>query len=244
MSAFINSPKQANNPFPSDWIDPALKAKKEYNLAYAKAAYEVFINDQSLVTISRRQDFITNRLYAEGVQSNEKYKKWTSTKNETGQWESFIDLDYTPVSPIPKYRDIVLGLMEKRQYEICLDAIDPVSDDTREAMKFKMWAKKLLSDILEKQQIMLEVDEGAEELLPQTREELEIFSQMGGIKLPTEIAMSAILDLTFDLNNWPEIAKKVREDLCVGWYQGIYRQTRSPQNTICRCCKSYGRKQP
>lgn len=213
MSKFINSPSDIKNPFPSDWIDPADKAKKEYNLAYAKAAYELFLKDKSLVTVARRQDFMTNRLYAEGIQNNLKYKKWNSTKNETDQWESFVDLDYSPVSDIPKYRDIVLGLMEKRQYEITLTAIDPMSDDQRQAMKFDMWAKKTLNDILQKQQIMLEADQGEEEILPQTKEELEIFSEMGGIKLPTEVAMKAIIDLTFDINNWPEIAKKVREDL-------------------------------
>lgn len=213
MSRFISSPTDVKNPFPSDWIDPADKAKKPYNLAYAKAAYELFLRDQCLITSNRRTDFMTNRLYASGTQSNEKYKKWNSTKNETDQWESYVDLDYTPVSVIPKYRDIVLGLMEKRQYEICLDAIDPVSDDTREAMKFQMWAKKLLGDIFLKQQILLEAGGDEDEILPQTKEELEIFSQMGGIKLPVEISMKAILDLTFDINSWPEIAKRVREDL-------------------------------
>ena len=89
-------------PFPSDWIDPKEKAKKPYSLAYAKAVYSMFVRDQTIIPASRRQDFITNRLYAEGLQDNSKYMKWNSFKNENEQWESYVDLDYTPVSDIPK----------------------------------------------------------------------------------------------------------------------------------------------
>lgn len=209
---YANSPQSDINSFPSDWIDPAKKAQPEYSLQYAKAAYEMFLKDKCLISTSRRQDFITNRLYAEGVQNNLKYKKWTAQKNEQGQWESFVDLDYSPVSDIPKYRDIVMGLMEKRSYDITVTAIDPYSDKERMSIKFDMWAKKTLNDILEKEQIMLEAGI-EEEMLPQTKEELQIFEQMGGIKLPAETAIESALEYLFYINGWNEIAKKVRQDL-------------------------------
>ncbi len=207
-------------PFPSDWIDPALKGKPQYSLDYARAAYQLYMNDNCVVTLSRRNDYIINRLYAEGLQDNTKYKKWNSIQDDTGQWVSYVDLDYMVVSPIQKYRDIVMELMNKRSYDIVVDAIDPYSEESREVMKFDMWAKTVLNGILEKQQIALE---GGieEEILPQTREELEIFNAMGGFKLPVECAIQSVVDLSFQLNDWPETAKKVREDLFDNGIAGV-----------------------
>ncbi len=200
-----------NVAFPSDWIDPAEKAKLKYNLQFAKAAYAEYVADNVLITSNRRIDFIKNRLYAEGNQPNEKYKKWTTFKNEGGKQVSYVDLDYTPVSPIPKYRDIVLSLLEKQDYEIQLDAIDPASDDLRLKTKYDIWAKKLVNDILKTEQLISQTTGQDEEIMPETKEELEIY--MTTIKLSEEMAMKSIVDLTFYANKWPEVAKMVRADL-------------------------------
>ena len=209
---FSISDGDIKHPFPSDWIDPSLKALPAYNIAYAKAAYELYMQNKTIITQSRREDYIVNRLYAEGLQDNTKYKKWVSPKDETDSSVSYVDLDFTVVSPIPKYRDIVMEIMAKREYDITISAIDESSDESRESMKFDMWAKTLLNNILEKNQIAMQA--GLEdEMLPQTREELEIFSEMGGFKLPLETAIKSAIDLTFNLNDWSEVAKRVREDL-------------------------------
>ncbi len=200
-----------NQSFPSDWVDPADKAKLPYNLAFAKAAYAEYVSDNILITSNRRVDFIRNRLYAEGNQPNDKYKKWTSFKDDAGRQKSFVDLDYTPVSPIPKYRDIVLSLLEKQDYEVELNAIDPGSDDLRLKTKYDIWAKKLVNDILKTEQLISQTTSQEEEIMPETKEELEIY--MTTIKLAEEMAMQSILDLTFYANKWPEVAKMVRADL-------------------------------
>ena len=100
--------------FPSDFIDPALKKEKKYNIDYCKAAYYEFVKNIQLLSVTRRNDFIDNRLYAEGNQRNEKYKKPFTFKNEPGkQPYSFVDLDYTPVSVLPGYRDIVISYLKR-----------------------------------------------------------------------------------------------------------------------------------
>src|SRR6185295_5760302 len=133
-----------------------------------------------------RIDYVNMRLYAEGNQDNSKYKKWFTAKGDTTDGASYVDLDYTPVSPIPKYRDIVLGLLEKQDYEIDISAIDPSSDKQRDGEKYKVWAKKQLNDIL-KAQGLADLADTEEEVEPETKEELDIY--MSTFKLSTEMAM-------------------------------------------------------
>lgn len=209
--------KESN--FPSDWISPEEKAKLPYNLQFAKAAYSEYANDLVLIPSARRADFIRNRLYAEGNQPNDKYKKWSTFKDEDGQVKSYVDLDYTPVSPIPKYRDIVLSILEKQDYEIELNAIDPQSDELRLKKKYDIWAKKIVNDILKAQE-MISVSTGIqEEIMPETKEELEIY--MTTVKLAEEMAMKSIVDLTFYANKWPEVCKLVYADLFDNGIAGV-----------------------
>jgi len=202
---------QKTTSFPSDWIDPKLKQEKAYNIQYAKAAYDLYNSDNVLIPANRRVDYINNRLYAEGNQDNTKYKKWMSFKDEDGAQKSYVDLDYSPVSPIVKYRNIVLGLLEKQDYEIDLSAIDPASDEERLQIKYNIWAKKKVDEMLVAEGLIADVSGEQEEIMPETKEELEIY--MDTIKLSTEMAMSGILDLTFYHNDWTEIRKMIWADL-------------------------------
>ena len=206
-------PQIGYTPFPSDWIDPKLKHEKKYNIEYAKAAYYLWQSDACLIPSTRRTDYITNRKYAEGNQDNTKYKRsWTHTEidGNTKKQYSYADLNYSVVSVIPKYRDIVLGYLEKLDYEPVLSAIDPLSDSQRRGKRYELWAKKKLNDMMMEAQIMAQMGE-EDQQLPQTQEELDMY--MNNFKLATEIAMAGILNLDFDVNKWPEVAKKVREDL-------------------------------
>lgn len=201
------------SPFPSDFIDPALKKQKKYNLEYCKAAYVEHVKNVQLISSTRRADFIDNRLYAEGNQSNIKYKKPFTFKNEPGkQPYSFVDLDYTPVSVLPGYRDIVISYLEKMEYDIDFAAIDPISDNTRNQEVYKIWADKMLNNIFQKEQIQNQLTENPEEVYPETKEELEIFKNTS-FKLKWEMAMKGIVDLDFYENNWTEVRRKIYEDL-------------------------------
>lgn len=199
--------------FPSDFIDPSLKKEKKYNLQYCKAGYDEHVKNVQLITSTRRSDFVENRLYAEGNQSNLKYKKPFTFKDETGKKPySFVDLDYTPVSILPGYRDIVISYLEKLEYDIDFAAIDPISDNTRNQEVYKIWADKMLSNIFQREQIQGQLTENPEEVYPETKEELEIFKNTS-FKLKWEMAMKGIVDLDFYENNWPEIRRKIYEDL-------------------------------
>jgi len=201
------------SPFPSDFIDPLLKKEKKYNLDYAKAAYFEWVKDVQLLTNTRRNDFVDNRLYAEGNQNNTKYKKpYYKKDDKTNEEYSYVDLDYTPVSVLPAYRDIVINYLEKLEYDIDFVAVDPISDRTRDFEVYKIWADKQLETLMQQEGIQMQLTGAEEELYPQTKEELEIFRTMCH-KLKWEIAMKGIIDLDFYRNDWPQIRRKIYEDL-------------------------------
>ena len=210
-------------PFPSDFISPALKKQKKYNIDYAKAAYYEFVNNTQLLTSTRRSDFISNRLYADGNQSNAKYRKVFTVKDGSKD-VSYIDLDYTIVSPIPSYRDIVISYLEKQDYDIELAAIDPVSDNTRSKMVYSQWAEKTLNGLLQMEGMINSLTETPQELFPETKEELEIFKKTC-FKLSHEMALKGVIDLDFDRNNWPEIKRKLYEDCFDNGIAGVREYT-------------------
>lgn len=220
-------------PFPSDFIDPILKKQKKYNLDYAKAAYYEYTKDAQLITTSRRNDFIDNRLYADGNQNNTKYKKPFTFKDETENKNvSFADLDYSVVSPIPGYRDIVISYLEKLEYDIDFVAIDPISNDKRDFETYKMWADKQLQSIFAKEQIGIQIGR-PEDIYPETKEELQILKDMGS-KLKWEIAMKGIVDLDFYENGWEEIRRKLLEDLFDNGIAGVREFTTKEGRHILR----------
>jgi hypothetical protein len=201
-----------NNGFPSDWIDPKEKAKPKYAIDYIKAAYEQYTKGQCSVSPSRRNDFIENRMYAEGNQSTEKYKNFVKAgTDDKGKSYSYMNVDWSIVSTIPRVRDTVLGYFEKLDHDVLATAIDKNSDDERNKAKYTLWAQKLLQPLFQEAQLKMQMGMEDEPLF-ETMQELEMFMQMS-FKLQTEIAIKQGLDFAFYTNDWREIAKRVREDL-------------------------------
>lgn len=241
--ADINLPKSSSandnlgySAFPSDFISPSKKKEKEYNLLYCKSAYYEFVKNTQLLTSTRRADFVLNRLYAEGNQPNEKYKKTFTFKDEAEKKQySFVDLDYSVVSVLPGYRDIVISYLEKQEYDIDFAAIDPISDNTRNQEVYKIWADKMLNNIFQREQIQSQLTENPEEVYPETKEELEIFKNTG-FKLKWEMAMKGIVDLDFYENNWPERRKKILENLFDNGIAGVREFTTKDSRHIIRSC--------
>jgi len=201
-------------PFPSHLIDP-LKKDKKWCLQYIKAAHANFNQTEGVNSIyNRRKDWIENRKYAEGNQSTDKYKKWVSKlEDETGKTVSYLDLDFSIVKIIPKYRDIVLSFMEKVEYDIKVTDLDPSASDERAQVKYSIWATKLLQEWTNNMRLQMEAngEQINEEDLPETIEELELFMNMK-FELKQEISARVGINGVFYENEWSEVSKMMRED--------------------------------
>lgn len=200
--------------FPSHLMDPKDK-DENWHLSYCKAAYQQFKSNREFFTYNRRKDWIENRKYAEGNQDTNKYKQWmTQVQDDDGNKVGFMDLDWSILSIIPKYRDVVLSYLEKTELEIDVTNLNPVASDERETFKHRLWSIKQLQNHFRKMEGLAETELGSPSVpfLPETQEELELFMN-NSFKLNDEIAMELGLEGISYKNNWFEMSKQVREDL-------------------------------
>ena len=93
----------------------------------------------------RRNDWIENRTWADGNPNIAKFVPQVSgLKDATGQPTSYLNFDLKPVCIIPKLRDIVIGYVEKLEYRVCANAVNPEAIDEKEEAKWRLWVEKKL----------------------------------------------------------------------------------------------------
>ena len=158
----------------------------------------------------KKQLFAKARSYAEGNQSVAKYKDLLDIEGDT----SYMNIDWTPVSIIPKFVDVICGGMNNQEYEIKATAIDPISEKNRKTRKnklfFNMKNKEFLSDMSQKsgQDFM------PKDYIPESQEDLDLFMRLN-YKQEYEIALEQGIKFVFDTNNFEELRQRVIRDLVV-----------------------------
>jgi hypothetical protein len=198
--------------FPSDGVDPRAKDAK-WILQYAKAAWHTtngFMPDGYLFKGNTRFNEI--KTYALGKQIINKYKKLQTGSEQTDA--SWLTTDWTPVSPLVKYRNIIVSKILQKKFEINAFAVDPLAkseeDEYYNKMKVKIMmremAEKMGSDLAESPALMPNPDE------PQDMEQLQIDMQFGYKHVMSMEAEEAI-QLILEQNDSEEKRKRVIEDL-------------------------------
>lgn len=200
--------------FPSDLIDPKLKGQKWCH-QYNEAIHGEWSNGLGSIQQTRRTDWIETRKYGEGNQSTTKYQKWWTVATKGGKRMGFANLDWSIVSIIPKYKDAVLGYLSKFNHSISIEAQDEMSVNQKELYKFQIWAEKELMPKFQEveQKAGRKLDEYKPPFIPESKEELEIFMENQGLKLPEEISFEDAIGYVLYLNDWNQIEDKVREDM-------------------------------
>jgi len=219
--------------FPSDLVDPEVKKTREYQLRYFKAAYNVHKLSGGMFNYGKRQDWIENRMYADGNQSTSKYIKWmTKLKNAQNRPVSYLDLDWSIVSIIPKFRDVVLSHWEKMQYTVMVDAINPTASQERKSERARLEGEMLLAKFFKEMSEKSGIDlNSQEEFLPETKEELDLY-MTNNFRLASEALYEmAIMGVQYD-SRWKESQKLIRENIfdlgCAGTCVDIDRKAKKP----------------
>ncbi len=206
-------PKPAYNRimFPTHLIDP-LKKDKEWHLQYAKAAYYTWSNN--LLWLNRRSDWIENRKYADGNQSTQKYINFlTKYEESTGKKATYLNLDWSIVSTIPKIRRVVINHLMKINYDIVAQAVNPEAVSQRETVKLRTWAEKQLQPFL----AQIETEAGIQltnpelEIIPEVREEFEMLFSMT-YKMAEELKIELATQHILDKNRFEDTRRKMIED--------------------------------
>ncbi len=200
--------------FPSQSVDDATKASKDYGMEVARGIQNEWFRKSSGTGrfVQNQRDFHKLRLYARGEQSVQKYKDEFSVNGDL----SYLNLDWKPVPIIPKFVDIVVNGMQDRLFTVKAFAQDPTSVKERtnfvEMMLEDMNTQELITQIDET--LGVDVRNVKQEDLPSNKEELELHMQIG-YKQSIELAHEQAIDNTFKRNAYYEIKKRCDYDQTV-----------------------------
>lgn len=197
--------KKLNNGFPDPLAEPEVKLGKDYGLQYAKAIESQWgkLHDTESTFSRRNSVFERNRKYAKGTQDTSIYKQLLHSLDTQDGDGSLLNLDYTPVPILPKFKKVVVNKILSRDPYPNLEAIDPFSSSEKNKEKRKLLmqvqAKKQLLELKQKTgAIITDLDP---EQIPDTAEEAELFLGTN-IKTDAEIAAQIATNLTLSWNNF------------------------------------------
>jgi hypothetical protein len=211
MATALPKVNYQNTFFPSHLVDPALK-DRTWHLQYAKAAYQTWSNNY--LWLQRRNDWIADRKYADGNQTTQKYIDWvTRVKDEYGKKASYLNLDWSIVSTIPKIRKVVINHLLKVNYDIIATAVNPDAVEAKETAKLRTWAEKQLQPFLQQMQDQSGVPLTNPELdiIPEVREEFEMLFAMT-FKMAEELKIELATQHILDKNRYEDTRRKMLED--------------------------------
>jgi len=198
--------------FPDQFVSDATKDTVEYGLQIGQAIqYEWFRRDSgSCRFYDQWGEFMRLRLYARGEQSIAKYKNELAIDGDL----SYLNLDWTPVSIIPKFVDIVVNGMSDRLFKVKAYAEDAMSAERRNEFQDRIEAEVLAKPILQQVDETFGVNlfETNEEELPENDDEMELFMQMK-YKPAIEIAEEEAINTLFSENHYNDIRSRVDYDL-------------------------------
>lgn len=207
----IPKPRYTNVFFPSHLTDPSQKGR-EWHLQYAKAAYATWANN--LLWLNRRVDWIENRKYADGNQTTLKYTNFLArAERETGKKATYLNLDWSIVSTLPKIRRVVINHLLKLNYDIIAQAVNPEAVNAKETIKLRTWAEKQLQPFLAQmeQASGVPLTNPELEIIPEVREEFEMLFAMT-YKMAEELKIELATQHILDKNRFEDTRRKMLED--------------------------------
>lgn len=197
-----------NNGFPTDFTSKKEKESKAYGNQYAKAIYQNFVYNNSDWD-EKRERLIDNRRYAEGLQRISKYKDLLAKDNV------FVNLDWSVISVIPVFVDLMVGEIINSDFKIDARAIDPISTTSKDKEKATLLAKMQMKkegfiDYMKENTGTSVVSDN--DYVPGSKDEIELHMQMN-FKLGVEVAIEEFIQYVFKSNDHKEFKRKIYRDL-------------------------------
>ena len=202
--------KNKLNGYPSPLATNEEKAAKEYGLEYFKTMYYEWHNNGDVYFRDRKMRYSRNRSYAEGNQDVGKYKDLLDVQGDT----SYLNIDFSPVSVIPKFVDVIVNGMVNQEYDIKAKTIDPVAANERMEKKKQMYGNMLTKDFLQSLEDETGLSLAPKEFVAESSEEIEMFMALN-YKQNVEIALEKAIEYTLDINDYDEVKRYMIRDLVV-----------------------------
>lgn len=232
--------------FPSHLIDPREK-NREWILQYAKAAWSSWSNDNPReIFYNARYKYEVYKQYAMGQQSISKYRPLMGIDEESK--ETWLNVDWSVIPIIPKFRRIALGKLSKIDYNIVATPIDALANE--EAEDFFALAKTKIIMREEAAKIDPELLESPVlQMSPGEARDLEELEMQMKYTFKHQMAIEAEqgIKLVLEQNQIEKMREQVRESLFdygVAGYKeyidsngAIKIRTVNPRNIIINHCK-------
>lgn len=232
--------------FPSHLIDPREKGR-DWILQYVKAAWSSFENDMPReIFYHARYRYEVNKQYAMGNQSINKYRPLMGIDEDSN--ESWLNIDWSVIPIIPKFRRIALGKLAKMDYNIVATPIDSLANSETEEYFSIAKAKIILRD--QAKQIDPELlNAPALQMQPGEAADLEELEMQMAYTHKHQMAIEAEqgVKLIFELNEIDKAREKIREflfDYGVAGYKeyldsngAVKFRVIDPRNVVTNNCK-------
>lgn len=196
--------KEGTFKMPSRNIDPKRK-DKAYCLNMGNAMLNMYATNQCGVPFkfgSDQRSFEELRLYADGKQPVSKYKSIFYPDGSYGQRnnKTFMNISWDNVKVMPKFLNVAQAIIMQQEWDIGIQAIDQTSQtEKQQELAYLKWKQKREFQDFKK---MLGFDTPKSKQYDQkypkfsSEEQVDIFSQAGGIRLEREIELYQLLKAT------------------------------------------------
>jgi hypothetical protein len=196
--------------FPSHLVDSSQKDKK-WIASYIKSAWRDFATYYPNQLYNGRDKYHEIKLYMLGKQSVSRYKKLFQPTQVANEDQSWININWDILPIIPKFRRIAIATLQKTDYSISVDAIDPLAQDDKKQFYADNASKVILKEEFAKQgmdpQLVPDPDVDAANL-----KELDMYMNYS-YKHRMAVEMEQALQLIMNLNKFEQERELVIEDL-------------------------------
>jgi len=211
---------EMTNGFPSHTIDND-KKDKNWIAQYMKAAWHDFSTYYPNNLYNGRDRYHETKLYMLGKQSISRYKKLLQPRDSANEDQSWININWEVLPIIPKFRRLALATLMKTDYNISVDAIDPIAQDDKKKYYADNAAKIILKQEFEKQGLDPELVP-APDVDAANLTELDMYMNYS-YKHRFAIELELGLQLIMNVNQFEQERNRVLEDI-FDWGLGGYKE--------------------
>jgi len=198
--------------FPSHLIDPREKGR-DWVLQYCKAAWSSFENDNPReIFYHARYRYEVIMQYAVGNQSINKYRPLMQVDEASN--EDWLNIDWSVMPIVPKFRRIALGKLNKVGYNIVATPIDSLANEEVQDYFATLKAKIQLREEAAKLDPSL-LETPALQLMPNEAKDMEELEMQMNYTFKHQMAIEAEMGikLVLEQNQIEKLREGIRQDL-------------------------------
>src|SRR3972149_472905 len=213
--------------FPSKSIDPKLKLLPEYIRKVGEAIYCNYVGDKCAVPYSFLDQFNEIRQYADGKQDPAKYEEnliseisdsgqvlfSDTTSSKANKRKGSGNINKEILSLAPRIMQALLGAVEKVNYNLLADTIDPDSGYEKDRIKSKLYAESQNLDFINYYKQKAGIPIQTDTKYPKDLDELQLMEDLGEFKTRVAKALEKLLEHTYDISDWKNDMIKLIKDI-------------------------------